>query len=481
MTTPAPLRILGDDGPRRVHESALRILDRTGMVVDHREALEILAGAGARVDRASRRVTFPPELVEAMVTRLPRALTYHGREADQDVTLTVDGPIYSRVPGGAPGYIDLDTGVHRRARIADWREFITLFDALPNVHIIATMHCGDIPEWIADLYSLHTVLTSTTKPVVHNAFNVANMRAMLDMVVAVAGSREALAARPLYHHMLSPISPLYMQEDDTSQLLLACEYGIPVDMPIMPIAAFTGPITIGGLVVQALAEYLGSVVLAQAARPGLPMAFFADPVIGDLRTGNARFGAPEIGLLLAAISQVGREVYGLPPQAIGLDADGFTLGDIMFQKAQNMAFQTLAGGRMLIGPGCVEATMALDPAMLVIDNMLVDVARRWDRGVPTDDDGLAIEAIERVGPRGEFMADDSTIDHLRDGTILDVGLWEVGMREQWEAGGSKDIRQRAAEMGKAILDRHEVPPLPDDVVRELDGIVAAAGKALVDR
>jgi trimethylamine--corrinoid protein Co-methyltransferase len=478
---PAPLRILGDNGPRRIHDAALRILDQTGMLVDHDGALEILSSAGARVERATRRVTFPPALVEEKVGLIPREITYFGRDPQFDVTLTVDGDVYSRVPGGAPGYIDLATGAHRRAVLADWREFAVLADALPNIHVIATMHCGDVPEALADIHSLSTLLVSQRKPIVHNAFSLENHRLMLEMVLAVRGSREALAERPLYHHMLSPISPLFLNEDDIGQLLLACEYGIPTDMPIMPIAAFTGPITMGGLLVQSLAEYLGAAVLAQSARPGHAMPFFVDPVIGDLRTGNARFGAPEVGLLVAGISQIGRELYGFPPQAIGLDADGFSLGDIMFQKAQNMAFQTMAGGKLLIGPGCVDATMALDPAILVIDDQLVEVARSWARGVPLDDESLAVEAIIGVGPRGDFMADDLTIEHLRDGTILDVGLFEAGMREQWEAAGSKDIRQRAAEKGRAILDRHEVPPLPDDVVRELDAIVAAAGKALVDR
>ena len=429
--------------------------------------------------RSTRVVTFPRDLVEGSVARIPRSLTYHGREAAFDMTLTVDGDLYSRVPGGAPGYIDLATGTHRRAMIADWREFAILTDALPNIHAIATLHCGDVPERVADLHSFRTLLLNQRKPIVHNAFSVANHRAMVEMAVAVRGSGEALAARPIYHHMLSPISPLYLGEDDVAQLLLACEAGVPTDIPIMPIAGFTGPITLAGLVVQSLAEYLGTAVLAQSVRPGHAMPFFIDPVIGDLRTGNARFGAPEVGLLVAAISQVGREVLGIAPQAIGLDVDGFSLGDVMFQKAQNLAFETMAGGRLLIGAGCVGATMALDPAVLVIDNELVGVARRWARGIPVDEETLAIDAIGRAGPRGDFMADDTTIEHLRDGTILEIGLFEAGTRERWQAAGSADIRARAAATADAILASHEVPPLPDEVVRELDRIVAAAERSPV--
>ena len=43
--------------------------------------------------------------------------------------------------------------------------------------------------------------------------------------------------------MASPILPLFLNGDDTAQILLAIEYGLPLDLPIMPVAGVTGPIT----------------------------------------------------------------------------------------------------------------------------------------------------------------------------------------------------------------------------------------------
>ena len=474
----APLRVLRPGDARRIHEAALRVLEETGMLVDHETALELLDGAGARVDARTRLVRFPPDLVEAKLALVPRALTYHGLDPAMDVTLTLDGDIYGRVPGGAPGYVDLETGQTRRARIADWAEFARLFDALPNVHVIATLHCGDVPEATADLHSLRTLLLNQRKCVVHNAFSLTNHRAMVDMLLAVAGSREALEARPFLHHMLSPISPLYLNEDDTAQLLLACEYGIPTDVPVMPIAGITSPITLAGCLVQAVAEFLGTMTLAQVARPGHRMPFFVDPVAGDMRTGNALFGAPEVGLLVAAISQIGTEVYGLPSQAIGLDSDGFSFGDTMFQKAQNLAFQAMAGGKLIIGAGNVEATMALSPTQLVVDDELMAIARRWVRGITVSDETLAVDALARVGPRGDFMSDDLTIAYLRSGELIDPELFERGSRETWESKGGRTLEERARDKARAIIASHQVDPLPDEVVREIDTIVARADGAL---
>jgi hypothetical protein len=177
------------------------------------------------------------------------------------------------------------------------------------------------------------------------------------------------------------------------------------------------------------------------------MPFFVDPVIGDLRTGNARFGAPEVGLLVAAISQVGREVLGLAPQAIGLDVDGLSLGDIMFQKAQNLAFETLAGGRLLIGPGCVRATW---PRPAVSSSTTSSLAWRGaGRAGSPSTRPTSRSKRSAGGSAGDFMADDLT-PSLRDGTIVPVGLFEPG-HERWGATGSSDIRARAAARGAAIL------------------------------
>jgi trimethylamine--corrinoid protein Co-methyltransferase len=412
--------------------------------------------------------------VEASLALVPRTMTYHGREAAFDVTVSVDGDIRARVPGGATNYVDLETGEHRRARLADWRELATLVDALPNINIVATLHCGDVPAQTADIHSVRTLLEAQRKPIVHNAFSVASQRLIYEMLVAVAGSREALEARPFLHHQASVISPLFLNEDDVEQILVACEYGIPLDLPLMSIAGISAPITLAGTLAQTTAEYLGSVVLVQVARPGHPMAFFVDPVVGDMRTGSALFGAPETALLVAAISQLGTERYGLPTQAIGLDSDGFSSGQTMLQKAQMLAFQVLAGGRHVVGAGSVESCMALSPLQLVIDDELVAIARRWVRGIVVNADTLALDVIDRVGPRGDYLSDDHTVAHLRAGELIPLPLAERESRQSWTATGMRTMESRARERGRTLLRRHEVPPLPDEVLRELAAIAARA-------
>jgi trimethylamine--corrinoid protein Co-methyltransferase len=290
----------------------------------------------------------------------------------------------------------------------------------------------------------------------------------------VSGSREALAERPILHQQASVISPLFMSEDDTEQILVACEYGIPLDLPLMPIAGISGPITLAGTLAQSIAEFLATVVLTQSARPGHPIAFFCDPVVGDMRSGAAVFAAPESALLVAAISQLGRELYGFPAQAIGLDSDGFSSAQTMFQKAQMLLFQVLAGGKHVVGAGSVESCMALSPLQLVVDDELLTIARRWVRGITVDDQTLALDVIDRVGPRGTFLSDEHTVMNLRAGELVRLRLAERESRQSWEASGMRTLETRAREKGRELLASHQVPPLDGTVLDELSAIVARA-------
>jgi len=473
------LKVLSDNELKEVHKSSLAILEKTGMLIDHKKARDILQEAGAKVDHEKKIVKFPPDLVEERLKMVPRKLVRHGRTPEYDVTLQRGGEIYARVAGGATGYIDLRSGEHRRARLCDWKELTTLADALPTIRSIATMHCGDVPEKIADIYSLHVLLENQRKNIVHNAFSITNQRYMIEMMVAVRGSKEALRKSPLVHHMLSPISPLFLNEDDTAQLLLACEYGIPTDMPIMPTAGTTGPITIAGTLALANAEYLGTMTLAQTVNPNHTMPYFLDPLVADMRTCTPLFGAPEVGLLVAAIAQMGCDLYGLPAEGIGLDSDGFVAEQSLFQKAQNTLMLCLAGGTLNIGAGIVEATMALSPTQLVIDDEIVLIARRLVRGIEVNEDTLAVEVINRVGPRNHFLEDIHTLKHIKTGELIDSSLFQRCNREAWISMGQKDIEQNAREKAIDILEKHEVEPLPDEVSRELGKIIGRAEKELV--
>ena len=68
------IRFADEEGVRMLHRAALKILERTGVVIHHEGAVEMLADAGCRVVDG-RRVTIPEHLVEEAIRGTPGSIT----------------------------------------------------------------------------------------------------------------------------------------------------------------------------------------------------------------------------------------------------------------------------------------------------------------------------------------------------------------------------------------------------------------------
>jgi trimethylamine--corrinoid protein Co-methyltransferase len=82
--------------------------------------------------------------------------------------------------------------------------------------------------------------------------------------------------------------------------------------------------------------------------------------------------------------------------------------------------------------------------------------------------------IDQVGPAGNFVGVAHTLEHYREHwypTLFERRSWS-----EWYNAGAKDLFERAVEKAEQILADHKVPPLPEEVCRELDEIVGAAEK-----
>jgi len=80
---------------------------------------------------------------------------------------------------------------------------------------------------------------------------------------------------------------------------------------------------------------------------------------------------------------------------------------------------------------------------------------------------MALDVIAKVGPRGHFLAQKHTRKRIRD--------FRLPPLEQVNADGSRrDVQEVALEEFKRLNETHRPEPLPDEVLAELDRILAAA-------
>ena len=471
------IEYLSDAQVEQIHEGSLGILEKTGILLDHEEGLQVLDKAGARVDFETRRVRIPRELVASCLKTVPDKFTLAARNPARDCPLVRGGRPYSRNGGGADYTIDLDTGEFRPLMIADMKSYYKLMDALDGISFIAPVFGHDLPVAGRDIQMLHIAFNNTDKNIHMRTFSGETLRHMLEMAAIVAGGKEELRKRPLVSLLEAPISPLKFLDVTVDALWLCGEYGIPLDVCVMPIAGGTGPMTMAGNVQLFNTEFLGGVVISQLAHPGAPLQYAARPMAMDMRTGFSLAGSVELGIMAAAGAQMAH-YYDVPVSLHGPWSDSMTHdGQSTFERMYMTLMAGLAGANVLVGAGMMQQSLVISHEQLVIDDEVNRTVFRAVEGFQIDEERLAAEAIDRVGPGGNFVAEPHTLKFLRGERYVPSLLYR-NSREAWDAGGATTFVQRANERARAILAEHEVNPLPEDTREALDEYVSDALKSL---
>ena len=141
-------------------------------------------------------------------------------------------------------------------------------------------------------------------------------RYFIEMAAAVAGGKEKLRERPIVSMGTCPNSPLELHDFSTEIIIECARAGLPCDILSMAMAGGTSPVTLAGTLVVTNAEILGGIVLAQLVRKGTPVIYGSSTTILDLLYTTTPVGAPEHGMIGAAVGQLGH-YYKIPTDVGG--------------------------------------------------------------------------------------------------------------------------------------------------------------------
>ena len=132
---------------------------------------------------------------------------------------------------------------------------------------------------------------------------------------------------------------------------------------------------------------------------------------------------------------------------------------------------------MIYGVGQLETGIVVDYGQLVIDDEFVGMVKYVLKGIPVNDETLAVDVIREIGPHGHFLAHDHTFKHMKtEQTHPD--LIDRRVRQDWEAAGKDSLYDKAWEKAREILKTHQPEPLPPEIVANLRDIVDEAEKEL---
>ena len=120
----------------------------------------------------------------------------------------------------------------------------------------------------------------------------------------------------------------------------------------------------------------------------------------------------------------------------------------------------MAGVNLIYGLGMLELGVTMDYAQLLIDADIAEMILFSLGGIPVNDETLAVEAINEVGPFKDFLTHKSTFQHRKSQSY--GSLTDRRMRHSWLKDGGKDMTQRALEKARHILATHKPLPVPEE-------------------
>ena len=455
--------MLSQKDVERIHDASLKTLERMGIEVNSRRALQIFKEKGARVNSGKRRVKIPRSMVEDAIDKAPSKVVLCGREEKYDLILE-NKMVYMGTGGTALNILDLKTGEKRASTLEDVKKIARLVDALENIHFyLLPVYPNDLPREKVDVNRFYAGLSNTTKHIMGGPYTLPGALNVIKMAEEIVGGKEVLRKRPIISFITLVISPLKIDDTYGEILIEITKRKIPLAIPTEPQCGATAPVTLAGNLVLFGTETLAGVTLAQLVNPGTPVLCGYVGTIADMRTMGYTSGAVEMGLLNAAAAQLAH-YWQLPFYATGGMSDS-KIPDVQsgYERALNLLPVALAGANFIHdAAGLIEFALTASYEQYVIDNEIIGMVMRALKGIEVNEDTLALEVIDKVGPGGNFLAEPHTVAHMRSEFFFPK-VSDRSSREKWLAEGGKDARQRARETAINILATHRPLAISSDI------------------
>jgi trimethylamine--corrinoid protein Co-methyltransferase len=337
---------------------------------------------------------------------------------------------------------------------------------------------SEAPAESRALHEFFAMLQFSSKHGEHELHFTGQVPYLIEGLAAVMGSEDEVRRRNAYSLIYCPVAPLMHDGGMLDAYLALGRVGLPVMIMPMPVAGTTGPASLFANICQANAEELSAILIFQLAHPGRPLIYANATGTVDFRNGAYLGGSPEMGLMAAALTHMGR-FYNLPTASAGCTSDAKQPGaEAVMEKLITTLPPVCAGADIVVGLGEIESDQLLVLEQLVVDNEIAHFCERIARGVDAAPEKGLFEDIAQAGPGGNFLKLKSTRLAARSDEFFYPLLTDRHTPEKWAEAGKPTIYTNAREKVEEILAAPLADPLPEPVCAELDAILRRADKEL---
>jgi len=219
---------------------------------------------------------------------------------------------------------------------------------------------------------------------------------------------------------------------------------------------------------------LAGVAIAQVFSPGARVLYGAVPTAMDLRTMDLTMGSVETAMMnTCAVYLAKRNSLPIYASAGVTDAK---IPDIQsgFEKGVSCLLVGMAGADYIhLAAGMLDSGNSISYEQFIIDNEILGMVHRLLQGVRVDQETLAVDTIERVGPGGNYVMEDHTVEHMFDQFFYPTLATRMNF-DRWEGKGNPTPLTQANELARTWLENFETVLNPEKVMeirQQFPGIV----------
>ncbi len=462
--------ILGEEALQRIEKTGDRMLAEIGIEFrDDPAALDLWKQAGANVDGVL--VKFEPGMLREILKSAPSSFTQHARNPANNVEIggksVVFAPAY-----GSPFVMDLDKG-RRYGTIEDFRNFIKLAQSSPWLHHSGGTICEpvDLPVNKRHLDMVYSHMKYSDRAFMGSVTAESRAEDSIDMTRILFG-RDFVDRNCVILGNVNVNSPLVWDGTMTRALRAYARANQAAVIVPFILGGAMGPVTNAGAIAQSYAETMAGCALTQLERKGAPVIFGNFLSSMSLRSGSPTFGTPEPAIGSMVVGQLARRL-GLPLRCAG-NFSNSKLPDAqaMQEGVMSMMSAVHCGANFILhSAGFLDGLLAMSYEKFVMDTDFCGALHAYLKGVEFDDNALAYDAFQEVGPGSHFLGSAHTLRNYQT-AFWDSELSDNEPFEKWsEEGGSTDMATRANRKWKRVLESYEAPTLDAAVDEELQAFM----------
>ena len=467
MNVRGSVSIMDENELDRVEKAAMKILAETGLNLQNLKMLDDLGEYGWKIDKKNEKVYFPPDKLEEFL------------EKSDPVDWSNLPPV--KIQGGAycSRYLPPDNDMPQMSTVHNSIELTRLGDYLNNIDNMIGMGIpSDVPQKTVPLWQYFIAWRYAEK----TASNAGGIfyRECLPYMEEMAHIMAAEKGGSLFDHVhvgIELITPLTFGKHEANVYYDTTKRGLRTTLMSMPGLGGTGPVTLAGSLALGLAETWICNIINRIYARQKGLYYMSSICPFDMRNGFIRLGRPENALMHMAYGQLARKRKAtMHANCFLTDAQRPSV-EAGFEKALTAIPAFLAGSVSTGSVGMLSIDEYNSPIQLILDNEFAGALKRMFWGFEINEDTLAVDLINQIGPGGNYLDHEHTFSHYHHELWM-PSIWTGVINNGWEFGGRKVDLDYAREIYEDVMANYHPRGIGEKTEEELMRIIRRAEKEI---